>query len=177
MAERLSVLLTEEAVDQRIKEMADQITKDYEGKEVHLICILKGSVFFMCELAKRIQVPVSMDFMSVSSYGADTKSSGIIKIVKDLDESITGKDILVVEDIIDSGRTLSYLLNMLKERKPNSMKLCTLLDKPDRRVIDVNVDYTGFAIPDKFVVGYGLDYAQKYRNLPYIGIVHLNEEA
>ena len=176
MAERLSVLLTEEAVDQRIKEMADQITKDYEGKEVHLICILKGSVFFMCELAKRIQVPVSMDFMSVSSYGADTKSSGIIKIVKDLDESITGKDILVVEDIIDSGRTLSYLLNMLKERKPNSMKLCTLLDKPDRRVIDVNVDYTGFAIPDKFVVGYGLDYAQKYRNLPYIGIVHLDEE-
>lgn len=176
MAERLSVLLTEEAVDQRIKEMADQITKDYEGKEVHLICILKGSVFFMCELAKRIQVPVSMDFMSVSSYGADTKSSGIIKIVKDLDESITGKDILVVEDIIDSGRTLSYLLNMLKERKPNSMKLCTLLDKPDRRVIDVNVDYTGFAIPDEFVVGYGLDYAQKYRNLPYIGIVHLDEE-
>ena len=176
MAERLSVLLTEEAVDQRIKEIADQITKDYEGKEVHLICILKGSVFFMCELAKRIQVPVSMDFMSVSSYGADTKSSGIIKIVKDLDESITGKDILVVEDIIDSGRTLSYLLNMLKERKPNSMKLCTLLDKPDRRVIDVNVDYTGFAIPDEFVVGYGLDYAQKYRNLPYIGIVHLDEE-
>ncbi len=176
MAERLSVLLTEEAVDQRIKEMADQITKDYEGKEVHLICILKGSVFFMCELAKRIQVPVSMDFMSVSSYGADTKSSGIIKIVKDLDESITGKDILVVEDIIDSGRTLSYLLNMLKERKPNSMKLCTLLDKPDRRVIDVDVDYTGFAIPDEFVVGYGLDYAQKYRNLPYIGIVHLDEE-
>ena len=131
----------------------------------------------MCELAKRIEVPVSMDFMAISSYGADTKSSGVIRIVKDLDESITGKDVLVVEDIVDSGRTLSYLLMMLKERKPNSLKLCTLLDKPERRVIDVNVDYTGFEIPDEFVVGYGLDYAQKYRNLPYIGIVHLNEEA
>ena len=131
----------------------------------------------MCELAKRIEVPVSMDFMAISSYGADTKSSGVIKIVKDLDESITGKDVLVVEDIVDSGRTLSYLLMMLKERKPNSLKLCTLLDKPDRRVIDVDVDYTGFEIPDEFVVGYGLDYAQKYRNLPYIGVVHLDEEA
>ena len=177
MAETISVLLSEEEVDKRIKEMAEQITKDYEGKNVHLICILKGSVFFTCELAKRIEVPVSMDFMSVSSYGADTKSSGIIKIVKDLDESITGKDVLVIEDIIDSGRTLSYLLSMLKDRKPNSLRLCTLLDKPDRRVIDVDVDYTGFQIPDEFVVGYGLDYAQKYRNLPYIGIVHLEEES
>ena len=130
----------------------------------------------MCELAKRIEVPVSMDFMAISSYGADTKSSGVIKIVKDLDESITGKDVLVVEDIVDSGRTLSYLMEMLKDRKPNSLRLCTLLDKPDRRVIDVDVDYTGFQIPDEFVVGYGLDYAQKYRNLPYIGIVHLEEE-
>ena len=130
----------------------------------------------MCELAKRIDVPVSMDFMAISSYGADTKSSGVIRIVKDLDESITGKDVLVVEDIVDSGRTLSYLLMMLKERKPNSLRLCTLLDKPDRRVIDVDVDYTGFEIPDEFVVGYGLDYAQKYRNLPYIGVVHLDEE-
>lgn len=131
----------------------------------------------MCELAKRIDVPVSMDFMAISSYGADTKSSGVIKIVKDLDESITGKDVLVIEDIVDSGRTLSYLLEMLKDRKPNSLRLCTLLDKPDRRVIDVDVDYTGFQIPDEFVVGYGLDYAQKYRNLPYIGIVHLEEES
>ena len=130
----------------------------------------------MCELAKRIEVPVSMDFMAISSYGADTKSSGVIKIVKDLDESITGKDVLVVEDIVDSGRTLSYLLEMLKDRQPNSLRLCTLLDKPDRRVIDVNVDYTGFQIPDEFVVGYGLDYAQKYRNLPYIGVVHLEDE-
>lgn len=176
MAERVSVLLTEEAVDARIKEIGEQVTKDYAGKEVHLICVLKGGVFFMCELAKRIGVSVSMDFMAISSYGADTKSSGVIKIVKDLDESITGKDVLVVEDIVDSGRTLSYLLEMLKDRKPNSLRLCTLLDKPDRRVIDVDVDYTGFQIPDEFVVGYGLDYAQKYRNLPYIGVVHLDEE-
>ena len=176
MSERISVLLTEEEVDRRIKEIGEQISKDYEGKQIHLICVLKGGVFFMCELAKRIDVPVSMDFMAISSYGADTKSSGVIRIVKDLDESITGKDVLVVEDIVDSGRTLSYLLMMLKERKPNSLKLCTLLDKPDRRVIDVDVDYTGFEIPDEFVVGYGLDYAQKYRNLPYIGVVHLDEE-
>ena len=176
MSERISVLLSEEEVDRRINEIGKQISKDYEGKNIHLICVLKGGVFFMCELAKRIEVPVSMDFMAISSYGADTKSSGVIKIVKDLDESITGKDVLVVEDIVDSGRTLSYLLAMLKERKPNSLKLCTLLDKPDRRVIDVDVDYTGFQIPDEFVVGYGLDYAQKYRNLPYIGVVHLDEE-
>lgn len=130
----------------------------------------------MCELAKRISIPVSMDFMSISSYGSGTESSGIIKIIKDLDESITGEDVLVVEDIVDSGRTLSYLLDMLKDRKPASLRLCTLLDKPDRRVVDVNVDYTGFQIPDEFVVGYGLDYAQKYRNLPYIGVVELDEE-
>ena len=176
MAEKISVLLAEEEVDKRIKEIGEQITKDYAGKQVHLICVLKGGVFFMCELAKRIEVPVSMDFMAVSSYGNDTKSCGVIKIVKDLDESMTGKDVLVVEDIVDSGRTLSYLLMMLKERKPNSLKLCTLLDKPERRVIDVDVDYTGFEIPDEFVVGYGLDYAQKYRNLPYIGVVHLDQE-
>ena len=126
----------------------------------------------MCELAKRITVPVSIDFMSVSSYGGDTKSCGVVKIVKDLDETIKGKDVIVIEDIVDSGRTLSYLMEMLKEREPASLALCTLLDKPDRRVIDVNVDYTGFVIPDEFVVGYGLDYAQKYRNLPYIGIVY-----
>jgi hypoxanthine phosphoribosyltransferase len=125
----------------------------------------------MCELAKRISVPVSLDFMSVSSYGSDTKSSGVVKIVKDLDESIQGKDVLVVEDIIDSGRTLSYLLEMLRDRKPNSLKLCTLLDKPSRRVVDVDVNYTGFQIPDEFVVGYGLDYDQRYRNLPYIGVI------
>ena len=167
----IKVLLSEEEVDKKIQELGDQISKDYEGKEVHLVCVLKGGSFFMCELAKRITVPVSLDFMSVSSYGGDTKSSGIVKIVKDLDEPLAGKDVLVVEDIIDSGRTLSYLLEMLKDRKPASLKLCTLLDKPERRVVDVDIDYTAFQVPDEFVVGYGLDYDQKYRNLPYIGVV------
>jgi hypoxanthine phosphoribosyltransferase len=167
----VKVLLSEEEVDKRIQEIGEQITKDYAGKTVHLVCVLKGGSFFMCELAKRINLNVSLDFMSVSSYGGDTKSSGVVKIVKDLDEPLIGKDVLVVEDIVDSGRTLSYLLEMLKDRKPASLKLCTLLDKPDRRVVDVNVDYTGFKIPDVFVVGYGLDYDQVYRNLPYIGEV------
>lgn len=171
MAEKIRVLLTEEEVDARIRAIGEQISKDYEGKEVHLICVLKGGSFFMCELAKRITVPVSFDFMSVSSYGAGTSSSGVIKIVKDLDEPIMGKDVIVIEDIVDSGRTLSYLMELLKGRQPASLRLCTLLDKPDRRVVQVPVDYTGFDIPDEFVVGYGLDYAQKYRNLPYIGIV------
>ena len=175
MSEKIRVLLSEEQVDARIQEIADQINKDYEGKEVHMICVLKGGVFFMCELAKRITVPVSLDFMSVSSYGDDTKSSGVVKIVKDLDQPLEGKDVLVVEDIIDSGRTLSYLLKVLKQRGPKSVKLCTLLDKPERRVMkDVEVDYSCFDIPDEFVVGYGLDYAQKYRNLPYIGVVELD---
>ena len=139
-----------------------------------MICVLKGGVFFTCELSKRVTVPVSMDFMSVSSYGADTKSSGVVKIVKDLDLSIQGKDVLVVEDIIDSGRTLSYLLEYLNNQGPKSLRLCTLLDKPERRVKEIHVDYTCFDIPDEFVVGYGLDYAQKYRNLPYIGVVELD---
>ena len=160
MAETIKVLVSEEEVEKRIRDLGEKISKDYEGKQVHLICVLKGGVFFMCELAKRITVPVSMDFMSVSSYGDGTTSSGVVKIAKDLDESLEGKDVLVVEDIIDSGRTLSYLLEILKKRNPNSMKLCTLLDKPERRVMDVNVDYVGFNIPDEFVVGYGLDYAQ-----------------
>jgi hypoxanthine phosphoribosyltransferase len=125
----------------------------------------------MCELAKRITVPVTFDFMSVSSYGGDTKSSGVVKIVKDLDESIRGRDVIIVEDIVDSGRTLSYLMELLEQREPKSLKLCTLLDKPDRRVVDVHVEYTGFEIPDEFVVGYGLDYDQRYRNLPYIGVI------
>ena len=171
MADKIRVLLSEEEVDKRIKEIADQINKDYEGKEVHLICILKGGVFFTCELAKRLTVPVTLDFMSVSSYGSSTKSSGVVKIVKDLDEPLKDKNVIVVEDIVDSGRTLSYLLEMLRDRHPASLRLCTLLDKPERRVVDVNVDYTGFNIPDEFVVGYGLDYDQRYRNLPYIGIV------
>ena len=171
MAESIKVLVPEAEVANRIEELGKKISEAYAGKQVHLICVLKGGVFFMCELAKRISVPVSMDFMSVSSYGDGTSSSGVVKIAKDLDESLEGKEVLVVEDIIDSGRTLYYLLDILKKRNPKSMRLCTLLDKPDRRVRDVKVDYVGFEIPDEFVVGYGLDYAQKYRNLPYIGVV------
>ncbi|MCR4748957.1 MAG: hypoxanthine phosphoribosyltransferase [Lachnospiraceae bacterium] len=163
--------LTEEEVDKKIQEIGDRISRDYKGKNVHMICVLKGGAFFMCELAKRITVPVSLDFMSVSSYGSGTESSGNIKIVKDLDEPLDGKDVIIVEDIIDSGRTLSRLMELLSARNPKSLKLCTLLDKPDRRVVDVKVDYTCFEIPDEFVVGYGLDYDQMYRNLPYIGIV------
>ena len=174
MSEHVRVLLSEEMVDARIQAIGEQISRDYAGKQVHLICVLKGGSFFMCELAKRITVPVSLDFMSVSSYGSDTKSSGVVRIVKDLDESLKDKDVIVVEDIVDSGRTLSYLLEMLQDRGPASLRLCTLLDKPDRRVKDVFVDYTGFEIPDQFVVGYGLDYNQKYRNLPYIGVVEFD---
>ena len=172
MSETIRQLISEEDVDRKIREIGEQISRDYEGRQVHLICVLKGGVFFTCELAKRINVPVSLDFMSVSSYGDDTSSSGVVRIVKDLDEPLAGKDVLIVEDIIDSGRTLSYLIEVLKQRGPESIRLCTLLDKPERRVKkQVTVDYTCFTIPDEFVVGYGLDYAQKYRNLPYIGVV------
>ncbi len=176
MKETISILIDEKKTDDRIAEIAKKITEDYKGKKIHLVGILKGSIFFMCELAKRIDLPVTMDFMSVSSYGSGTKTSGVVKILKDLDESIEGKDVIVVEDIIDSGRTLSYLLEMLSARNPSSIKLCTLLDKPDRRVVEnITVDYTGFVIPDEFVVGYGLDYDQKYRNLPYIGVISFSE--
>lgn len=174
MAEHIRILLSEAEVDDRIRAIGDQISRDYAGKQVHLVCVLKGGSFFLCELAKRISIPVSLDFMSVSSYGSDTKSSGVVKIVKDLDDSIRDKEVIVVEDIVDSGRTLSYLLEMLSDREPASLRLCTLLDKPDRRVVDVDVHYTGFRIPDEFVVGYGLDYNQKYRNLPYIGVVEFD---
>ena len=177
MSERVRVMLTEQEVNDRIKKMGEQISNDYAGKSVHLVCVLKGGSFFMCELAKRITVPVTLDFMSASSYGSSTKSSGVVKIVKDLDEPLKDKNVLVVEDIVDSGRTLSYLLKMLGDRGPESVKLCTLLDKPERRVTDVKVDYTGFEIPDEFVVGYGLDYDQSYRNLPYVGVLHLDGEA
>ena len=173
MAEKIKVLISEEEVDARIRELGEKISKEYEGKQIHLICVLKGGVFFMCELAKRITVPVSMDFMCVGSYGDGTKSSGVVRLAKDLDESIENKEVLIVEDIIDSGNTLYYLMDVLRQRKPASLRLCTLLDKPDRRVKDVHVDWTGFEIPDEFVVGYGLDYAQKYRNLPYIGVLKL----
>ena len=173
MEDNITVLISEEDLDKRIQELGEEISRDYEGQQVHLICVLKGGAFFMCELAKRITVPVSLDFMSVSSYGDASVSSGIVRI--DLDKPIEGKNVIVVEDIIDTGRTLSYLLKVLSDRKPESIKLCTMLDKPDRRVVDdVNVDYTGYVIPDEFVVGYGLDYAEMYRNLPYIGVLHLD---
>ena len=164
-------LISEENVVARIKEIAEQINKDFEGQSVTLVCILKGSIFFTTELAKYIKVPVVIDFMQCSSYGADTKSSGIVKLAKDLDEPIMGKHVILIEDIIDSGRTLSHLVKLLSQRDPASLTLCTLLDKPSRRVVEVDVKYTGFEFPDEFVVGYGLDYAQKMRNLPYIGVV------
>lgn len=172
MADKIRVLIPEEDVNKKISEVAAQISRDYEGRPVHLVCVLKGGVFFTCELAKRLTVPVSLDFMSVSSYGGGTESSGVVRIVKDLDEPLEGKDVLIVEDIIDSGRTLAYLIEILRQRGPASIRLCTLLDKPERRVKkQVKVNYTCFSIPDEFVVGYGLDYDQKYRNLPYIGVV------
>lgn len=171
MAEKVNVLISEEEVDKRIAEMAASISEEYAGKTIHLIGVLKGSVFFMCELAKKLAVPVTMDFMAVSSYGSSTASSGVVKLIKDLDESIEDRNVILVEDIMDSGRTLSYLVKIMKERKPASFKVITLLDKPDRRIVDIEPDMKGFVIPDRFVVGYGLDCAQKYRNLPYIGVI------
>lgn len=171
MKEQISVLISEQDVEKRIREMAEAIDKEYEGKTIHMIGILKGSVFFMCELARNMASPVTLDFMSVSSYGDEKSSSGIVKMNKDLDESIEGKDVIIVEDILDSGRTLSYLYNLLKGRNPASLRVITLLDKPDRRVIPVDLYMTGFVVPDRFVVGYGLDCAQKYRNLRYIGVI------
>ena len=171
-------MIPESEIEKRTREIGEAISRDYAGKTVHMICVLKGGVYFMTALSKRISedVPVTLDFMSVSSYGDDTKSSGVVKIVKDLDEPLEGKDVLIVEDIIDSGRTLYYLLDIIKGRKPASVRLCTLLDKPQRRERDVHVDYTGFNIEDRFVIGCGMDYKQKYRILPYIGEVILSEE-
>lgn len=171
MADKIRVMIPEEEVDKKIAEIAAQINQDYAGKEVHLICILKGGVFFACELAKRLTPLVSMDFMQVSSYEDATESSGIVRIKKDLDNKLEDKEVIIVEDIIDSGRTLHYLMPLLMQRKPASLKLCALLNKPSRREKEVTIDYLGFDIPDEFVVGYGLDYAQKYRNLPFIGVI------
>ncbi len=177
MAERVRVMIQEEEVKRRIQEVADQINADYGDTPLHLICILKGGAMFMCELAKRLTMPVSFDFMSVSSYGGGTCSSGVVRIIKDLDESLEGKHVLIVEDIIDTGRTLAYLIDILNQRGPKDIHLCTLLDKPERRVKkQVRVDYTCFTIPDEFVVGYGLDYDQKYRNYPFIGLVEFDPE-
>ncbi|MBR3397274.1 MAG: hypoxanthine phosphoribosyltransferase [Lachnospiraceae bacterium] len=171
MSIKIREMISHDTIMKRIRELGEQITADYQGKEIRMICVLKGGVFFMCDLAREIRLPVSLDFMSASSYGAGTESSGVVNITKDLDESITGRHVLVVEDIIDSGRTLALLLEVLKDRDPASLRLCTLLDKPDRRVTQVPVDYCGFTIPDEYIVGYGLDLDQKYRNIPYIGIV------
>ena len=170
--DNIKVYLTEEQLNKRIAEIGAEITERFKGESVYLVCILRGSIFFTTELAKRIDLPMTIDFMTVSSYGAATVSSGVVSIKQDLAGSIEGQNVIIVEDIIDSGNTLSRLMQLFKSRNPKTITLCTLLDKPERRVVkDVHVDYTGFVIPDKFVVGYGLDWDQKYRNLPYIGFV------
>lgn len=171
MSEHIRTLFSQEVVEARIAEMAEQISRDFAGEEILAVGILRGGVYFCTELTKRITVPVVLDFIEAASYGAGTQSSGQVKITRDLVEDAAGKNVIVIEDIIDSGRTLKLLLDRLQSRCPKSLKLCTLLDKPQRRVVEVPVDYNGFQIPDQFVVGYGMDYAQKYRNLPYIGVL------
>ena len=171
MSDKIRTMIPEDELDKRIRELGEKISKDYEGREVFLVCILKGASFFACELAKRISVPVMIDFMATSSYGSGTVSTGNVKVVKELDLDPSGKDVLIGEDIIDSGHTLNFLNGYFKDKNAASVKLCTMLDKPDRREVDVKVDYTGFTIPDEFVVGYGLDFDQRYRNLPFIGVV------
>ena len=165
------VLVTEEELRTRVKELGEAITAAYEGKELLVVGILKGSSVFMSDLIREIQLPLNIDFMIVSSYGNATESTGVVKIIKDIEQSISDKHVLIVEDIIDSGLTLKYLTEMLHMRKPASVKLCTLLDKPAGRKVEVNVDYVGFEMPDEFIVGYGIDYAEGYRNLPYVGIL------
>lgn len=171
MGDKICELYSEKQVLQRIAELGIQISREYAGKEIHMVCVLKGASVFFTELAKRIDVPVYFDFIKVSSYGSNTESSGAINIIKDVDEPINGKDVIIVEDIIDSGNTLACLMQLFKERNPASLKLAVLLDKPERRATSVAVDYIGFQVPDLFIVGFGLDYAQKYRNLPYIGTI------
>ena len=165
------VLLTESDLENKISQIGKKISEDYKGRELVLIGVLKGSVMFMADLMKKIEIPCSMDFMAVSSYGSSTKSSGVVRILKDLDFGIEGKDVLIVEDIIDTGVTLKYLVEYLKARKPNSLGICSLLNKQERRKVDIDAKYIGFEVPDFFLVGYGLDYAEKYRNLPFIGIL------
>ncbi len=176
MKEQVDVLLSSEEIAKRLDEMAAEINAAYAGEQVELVCALKGAVVMLVELAKRLTMPVTMNFMDVSSYGNSMESSGNIKVLYDLDADIAEKNVLLVEDIIDSGRTLSHLREMLLKRNPKTFRLCTLLDKPDRRVVEVPVDYVGFVIPDAFVVGYGLDYMQRYRNLDYVGVVSFIEE-
>jgi len=165
------ILITSEEIGARVRELGQQITNDYAGQDILMIGVLRGAVIFMSDLARAIKRPINIDFMAISSYGTSTSSSGVVRILKDLDEAVEGRHILIIEDIIDSGLTLNYLVENLKSRKPASVRICTLLSKPDRRKVDVQVDYNGFIIPDYFVVGYGLDYAGKYRNLPFIGIL------
>ena len=167
----LKVLLTQEELREKVKELGRQITQDYQGKNLMIVTVLKGAVVFLADLMREIDVPAEIDFMVVSSYGAGTKSSGVVKIVKDLDVPLKDKDLLIVEDILDSGMTLSYLKELLERREPRSIRIATLLDKPARRKVDLKADYIGYSVPDEFVVGYGLDYDEKYRNLPYIGIL------
>lgn len=165
------ILISKEQIEGKIKELGEIVSKEYEGKRPLMVCILKGAVLFMSDLARQINIPVEIDFMAVSSYGASTESSGVVRIIKDLDATVEGKDIIIVEDIIDSGLTLSYLIDLLNRRNIRSIKVITLLDKPHRRTVDLKPDYSGFTVPDEFVVGYGLDYNERYRNLPYIGIL------
>lgn len=165
------VLYTEEQIQSKIEELGGIISQAYEGKNPLVICVLKGAFIFMGDLVKRVTVPLEIDFMAVSSYGQSTQSSGVVKIIKDLDVSVENRDVLIVEDIIDSGLTLSYLIDILKRRNANSVKIVTLFDKPARRTVDLVPDYSGFVLPDSFIVGYGLDYAEKYRNLPFIGVL------
>lgn len=165
------ILIDELTLQNRIKELGDEISGDYKGKNPLVICILKGAVLFMSDLVKRIETFIEMDFMAISSYGNSTKSSGEVRIIKDLDKSVEGREVIIVEDIVDSGLTLSYISRLLKERNAKRIKVCTLLDKPARRIADVKIDYIGFEAPDEFVVGYGLDFAEKYRNLPFIGVL------
>lgn len=165
------ILLTEEQIAKRVSEMGEQISKDYEGKKLLMVSILKGSVVFMADLMRSISIPAVIDFMCVSSYSTGAKTSGVVKIIKDLDISIEGYDLLIVEDILDSGLTLSYISGILEDRKPRSIRICTFLDKPERRQAPIHADYCGFQVPDEFVVGYGLDYAEKYRNLPVLGVL------
>lgn len=162
------VLFSEEALNAKVKEIAAQISKDYLGKELLLVGVLKGANVFMCDLMREITFPIMIDFIAASSYGHSTESSGVVKILKDLDYSIEGKDVIIVEDIIDTGLTLNYLIENFKSRNPRSLEICTLLDKPERRIANINVRYVGYKIPDEFIVGYGIDYAEKYRNLPFI---------
>lgn len=165
------ILFSEEQIQAKIAELGEQLSRDYEGRNPLVICVLKGAFIFMADLVKRMTIPLAVDFMAVSSYGASTKSSGVVKIIKDLDEPVEGRDILIVEDIIDSGLTLSYLIDVLERRNAHSVRVVALFDKPGRRTVDLEPDYKGFTIPDAFVVGYGLDYAETYRNLPYVGIL------